>query len=146
MRDLYLLCEFSVTARKGNVGLASQWYSAWRPTVVEEVAFIFEDDMEVSPFYFQWAQRAVVQYYANNSEQVDLHWQLLTAVRKHIRANGSAVLIEGVVYDSHLDYFVHNNSGKPLIYGVCLQKQHLDVYRYPKKLHIRNNHQPFLYR
>ena len=37
-----------------NAGLAQQWHSAWHPSSEGEAAFIFEDDMEVSPYYFKW--------------------------------------------------------------------------------------------
>ena len=36
-----------VTRRMKNYGLASQWYFAWAPEDENEVAFIFEDDVEV---------------------------------------------------------------------------------------------------
>ena len=38
---------FRVTRRMKNYGLASQWFFAWIPEDENEVAFIFEDDVEV---------------------------------------------------------------------------------------------------
>jgi hypothetical protein len=49
-------------------------------------------------------------------------------------------------FDSPLDYFVYLTAGKPIIYGICLQKQHLDGSRSQKKLEINNGYRPFLYR
>ena len=37
-----------VHLREDNIGLANQWYRAWNPQSLNEVAFIFEDDIEVS--------------------------------------------------------------------------------------------------
>jgi len=36
-----------LTKRKTNIGLAAQWYYSWNPSSEDEVAFIFEDDIEV---------------------------------------------------------------------------------------------------
>ena len=47
---------------------------------------------------------------------------------------------------SVLEEFAWKSAGKPLLYGVCLQKQHLDPNHYPRRVHVRNGNRPFLYR
>lgn len=37
----------TITVRPHNIGLAAQWFEAWVPKSLDEVAFIFEDDLEV---------------------------------------------------------------------------------------------------
>ncbi len=37
-----------MTLRRENFGLARQWYEVWQPASPLEVAFVFEDDIEVS--------------------------------------------------------------------------------------------------
>lgn len=159
-----------VTSRTHNFGLAGQWYHAWQPRGEYEAAFIFEDDVEVSPYYFIWATAAVRKYYASDElrarQQRNMHWKMLRSVREHIRTNGSIFVQQtagenrsgsnsnsnsrnsskGRHFDSHIDNFVYLTAGVPLMYGICLQKQHLDPYRYPKKLRLRTGHNsPYLF-
>lgn len=47
--------------------------------------------------------------------------------------------------DGHLEEFAAHTAGLPLMYGICLQKQHLDAAHYPKHLEVRNSHRPYLY-
>lgn len=137
--------EKSVVARVKNFGLGGQWHYSWAPSSEREVAFIFEDDIEVSPYFFVWAHRAATKYYANDSAQVAAHWKLLDAVRAHIKGNHSEDESGRVAAGSPLDEFNRLFAGHPLLYGVCLQSQHLDPLHFPKKLTISNGHRPFLY-
>jgi hypothetical protein len=145
---LLLLC--SVIVRPENAGLLRQWFYAWRPKSEQEAVFIFEDDLEVSPLFFRWAHAAASKYYTKS--QLSLHLDLLESVRTHIRTNGSAVLratgdsSSDVTFDSPIDEFVSLHAGEPLLYGVCLQKQHLDASHYPRRMHVRNANRPYLYR
>ena len=94
-----------------------------------------------------------------------IHWKLLEAIRKdnkRIRDGIDIILKERNDIDkesidsmarklldysaSHLFNFTKLYAGEPLMYGVCLQKQHLDAAHYPKKLEVRNGNRPFLYR
>ena len=68
-----------VLPREDNVGLVQQWYNAFIPANDREMAFIFEDDMEVSPMFFTWAKAATSKYYTDELRSV--HWELLNAVR-----------------------------------------------------------------
>ena len=127
-----------IRVRESNVGLAQQWYEAWDPVTDLELAFIFEDDTEVSPLFFKWATDAARKYYTRSVRL--MHWDLLNSVRgdKAARATGS----KGPGY---LKKFAERFAGVPLMYGVCLQNQHLDPFHYPKKLVVRNANQPFMF-
>jgi hypothetical protein len=41
-----------------TLGLAEAWFQAWHPNSDEERAVIFEDDLEVSPVWYQWLKGA----------------------------------------------------------------------------------------
>ena len=129
----------SIYKREINVGLARQWYEAWDPSADNELAFIFEDDTEVSPLYFQWSTSAARKYYSRPMKLV--HWDLLNSVRgdKTSWANPEKVM------SGYLRAFAERFAGVPIMYGVCLQKQHLDPFHYPKKLRVMNANQPFLF-
>ena len=53
--------------------------------------------------------------------------------------------IETILYQSALERFAYLTAGKPIIYGICLQKQSLDPHHYPRKLQIKNGFRPYLY-
>ena len=95
----------------------------------------------MSPYFFTWASAAVRKYYAAESSQLNAHRQLLAAVRRQIAAN----VIDPEDLSSPLSEFARLFAGEPLLYGVCLQKQHLDPQRFPQQLDVRNGHRPFLY-
>lgn len=83
--------------------------------------------MEVSPYFFKWAYHTAIVYYS--SDMINLHHRLFTAMQN---------------VDS-IDKFLKDYAGIPLIYGICLQKQHLAPNHYPRKLKILNGYRPFLY-
>lgn len=95
------------------------------------------------------------KYYLKSPGQLLAHRKLLEAVRNDIsRLNA---MLSGITVDidideilnykhSHMYNFTKSFAGKPLLYGICLQKQHVDPIHYPKKLEVRNAHRPFLYR
>jgi len=132
-----------LTFREENYGLARQWFLAWSPTLNNEVAFVLEDDLEVSPLFFAWSHRALLKYYANDEQQRLKQMQLLEAVMRHIQSNGTSQINDE--FPSTIEEFVTMTAGDPIMYGICLQRQHLDPARYPKVLEIRNGHKPFLY-
>jgi hypothetical protein len=121
----------AVTIRGRNQGLVHQWRHVWKPEESDwnRIALVFEDDMEVSKYYFRWMDKAVRAYYVNDTSQLDFHHSLLKATRNV----------------STLQAFYDGTIGEPILYGVCLQKQHLDP-SHASKLCIRNGNQPFLYR
>jgi hypothetical protein len=45
---MFLASVRSIVQREKNFGLAKQWFFAWEPESNAEVAFILEDDIEVS--------------------------------------------------------------------------------------------------
>ncbi|CAK7330719.1 unnamed protein product [Dovyalis caffra] len=53
--------------RTNNVGLQAQWLEAWWPSSDHEFAFIVEDDLEVSPFFYKFVRGLIVNYYYNVS-------------------------------------------------------------------------------
>ncbi len=94
----------------------------------------------------------VDKYYLQNPRQQEIHEKLLNIIREDIKRLNEAIKEEKDL-DSALNYsssylfeFTKQFAGEPLIYGMCLQKQHLDAIHYPFKLEIRNGYQPFLYR
>ncbi|RKO89338.1 hypothetical protein BDK51DRAFT_27876 [Blyttiomyces helicus] len=52
-----------VRSRAVNVGLAMQWYEIWHPASDDEVAFVVEDDLELSPLWYTWMEKALRTYY-----------------------------------------------------------------------------------
>ena len=92
---LYVICPTfppSVKLHATNVGLVSQWLNVWIPASDHEAAFILEDDMEVSPYFFVWAVRAAEKYYIRDTAQQTLHAQLLDAVEKITESDGMKLL------------------------------------------------------
>ncbi|KAM3348742.1 hypothetical protein ACQJBY_022161 [Aegilops geniculata] len=55
--------EKRIHYRAANVGLQAQWIEAWWPGSNDEFAFVVEDDLEVSPLYYRFLKRVVMQYY-----------------------------------------------------------------------------------
>jgi hypothetical protein len=50
------------------LGLAESWFQAWNPSTDHERAVIFEDDLEVSPIWYQWLKKAHDAYATNRSD------------------------------------------------------------------------------
>lgn len=104
----------------------------------------------MSPYFFTWAAAAVHTYYVE--EQLESHRRLLEAVRTLIAQSDTQAARNATSDGSHrsdetaLDEFARLFAGQPVIYGVCLQHQHVDLQRFPQTLDIRNGHRPFLYR
>lgn len=59
--------EKLVHYRTVNVGLQAQWLEAWWPSSDDEFVFVVEDDLEVSPLYYQFLKRLIENYYYNQS-------------------------------------------------------------------------------
>ncbi|KAK9068138.1 hypothetical protein SSX86_012249 [Deinandra increscens subsp. villosa] len=59
--------EKMVHYRTANVGLQAQWLEAWWPANDDEFAFVVEDDIELSPFYYRFLKGLIVHYYYNGS-------------------------------------------------------------------------------
>ncbi|KHN01469.1 hypothetical protein glysoja_009675 [Glycine soja] len=53
--------------RTGNVGLQAQWLEAWWPNSDHEFAFVVEDDLEVSPLYYEFVKALIMNFYYNAS-------------------------------------------------------------------------------
>ncbi|KAI9074715.1 hypothetical protein K1719_043305 [Acacia pycnantha] len=53
--------------RTTNVGLQAQWLEAWWPSSDNEFVFIVEDDLEVSPLYYEFIKSLIVNFYYNAS-------------------------------------------------------------------------------
>jgi hypothetical protein len=102
----------------------------------------------VSPYFFEWASKAVDKYYSNNKELQKLHLAILQAIRQKIAQWKQDNTVADDSSSSFYDFssFVESYLGYPLFYGVCLQKQALDPQRYPKSVLLRTAGRPFLYR
>jgi hypothetical protein len=102
----------------------------------------------VSPYFFEWASKAVDKYYSNNKELQKLHLAILHAIRQKIAQWKQDDTVADDSSSSFYDFssFVESYLGYPLFYGVCLQKQALDPQRYPKSVLLRTAGRPFLYR
>lgn len=59
--------EKVVHYRNLNVGLQSQWLEAWWPSSDHEFVFVVEDDLELSPLYFRFLKKLILNYYYNES-------------------------------------------------------------------------------
>ena len=55
--------KFQVFKKLKRDGLVSSIMSAWWPTSENSLAAFFEDDLEVSPFWFRWVYQALHKYY-----------------------------------------------------------------------------------
>ena len=98
-------------------------------------------------------------YYTTDLQFV--HWELLNVVRGVIKNNHTEKDSTATCVDHNndnnnssdsscrnytlLEHFAQKYAGIPLIYGVCMQKQHLDPSHYPKRFAVSNSDQPFLY-
>ena len=153
----------------------AQWFHAWSPSGPHEAAFVFEDDIEVSSFFYRYGFVALEKYYCSNIEdktsfQLNAHLDLLRGVRAEIGYQAGrtipcsegidSILLDGPpprrkgkkwIFDANgtvdsLNDYAQKYSGLPVMYGVCLQNQHLDAMRESSKLSIKNNNKNFLYR
>lgn len=122
--------DLKVTERQRNLGISGQWREAWTPSGNSEFAFILEDDLEVSPLFFKWASAAISTYY--DSFQREAHESLLAVFQTND-------------FKARLEAYVKKYAGMPVLFGVCLQRQHVDPLRYPRKLKIENAYLPYLY-
>ncbi|CAH8281933.1 unnamed protein product [Eruca vesicaria subsp. sativa] len=59
--------EKLVHYRTGNAGLQGQWLEAWWPGSDDEFAFVVEDDVEVSPLYYEFLESVIRNYYYDRS-------------------------------------------------------------------------------
>ncbi|KAK7275505.1 hypothetical protein RIF29_16624 [Crotalaria pallida] len=59
--------EKVVHYRTFNVGLQAQWLEAWWPGSDDEFVFVVEDDLEVSPLYYEFVKSLIVNFYYNAS-------------------------------------------------------------------------------
>ncbi|CAL0315447.1 unnamed protein product [Lupinus luteus] len=59
--------EKVVHYRTANVGLQAQWLEAWWPASDDEFVFVVEDDLEVSPLYYEFVKSLIVNFYYNAS-------------------------------------------------------------------------------
>ncbi len=132
-----------VIRRDKNIGLANSWFHAWYPQRENEAAFIFEDDLVVSPYFFQFGTDAVTKYYADDPLQRQRQRQLLEAFKASLSQNNfNTSLTDTDLFKE----FMNTTAGLPLIYGICLQRQHLDPFHSPlEKVNIINGNKPFLY-
>lgn len=53
--------------RTQNAGLQGQWLEAWWPASDHEFSFMVEDDMYLSPLFFQYLRQVIENYYFNSS-------------------------------------------------------------------------------
>eukprot|EP01012_Entosiphon_sulcatum_P008960 TRINITY_DN14940_c0_g1_i1.p1 TRINITY_DN14940_c0_g1~~TRINITY_DN14940_c0_g1_i1.p1 ORF type:complete len:411 (+),score=43.07 TRINITY_DN14940_c0_g1_i1:25-1257(+) len=59
--------SFRVLKRTHNVGLRANIMEAWYPVRPNSFAAFFEDDIEVSPYWFHWVDNALRKYYFGSS-------------------------------------------------------------------------------
>ena len=133
-----------VTVRDTNGGLMHAWRHAWMPSIDDtsvshEAAFVFEDDTEVSPYFFVWATQAAHKYYASSNTMRHAHHDLCDSVLKHISS------ADDPSTRSAISDYARRHAGRPVVYGICLQRQQLDPAHYPRRLRIENGFRPYLY-
>ena len=120
------------------------WRHAWMPSLDDtsashEAAFVLEDDTEVSPYFFVWATQATYKYYAASNIMRHAHLDLYATVLKHVASADNSSTPHAIS-----DY-VRRHAGRPVAYGICLQRQQLDPAHYPRRLRIENGFRPYLY-
>lgn len=71
-------------------GLQYSWFHAWDPLADDERAVIIEDDMEMSPFWFVWLQKAWRTY----SNRLDLGG--ISLQRQRLRASDGKSVIKNI--------------------------------------------------
>ncbi|KAJ4774622.1 transferring glycosyl group transferase [Rhynchospora pubera] len=59
--------EKQIMYNSENRGLQAQWIQAWWPQSNDEFAFIVEDDLELSPLFYQFLKKAIMIYYYDKS-------------------------------------------------------------------------------
>lgn len=91
--------------RTGNVGLQAQWLEAWWPASDDEFAFVVEDDLEVSPLYYEFVKTLIVNFYYNGSNYSP---SIFGATLQRARFVPGTILL----------YFVSKCSGLVAIVGV----------------------------
>ena len=47
----------------------AQWLEAWSPPHDDDAALIVQDDVTVSPLYYQWVKRSLESYHWPESEE-----------------------------------------------------------------------------
>lgn len=57
--------EKRVVYRSVNGGIQPQWLEAWWPESLNDFVLIVEDDMELSPLYYQYFKRLLAHFYYN---------------------------------------------------------------------------------
>ena len=135
--------EKLVIRRERNIGLIDSWFHSWNPQRENEAAFIFEDDIVVSPHFFQFGTSAVTKYYADDPYQRQRQRRLLEVFKSSL----SQTKFNRSLFDTvEFDRFMRDTAGLPLIYGICLQRQHLDPFHSPlERVRVNNGNKPFLY-
>ena len=120
------------------------WRLAWAPSIDDpsaphQAAFVFEDDTEVSPYFFVWAMQAAHKYYGTSKATRHAHLDLYASVLKHL-ASADNSSTQSAIRD-----YARRHAGRPVVYGICLQRQQLDPAHYPRRLRIENGFRPYLY-
>jgi hypothetical protein len=153
--NMNILC--SVNIRNQHIGLQKQWMYIWKPMSLNDFAFIFEDDTEVSPFFYTYARKAVEAYYVNNDDTYLLHTILLNHVVKFaskLKAEGpktrkntkSTLPDEFPANYWEFTELAKEYAGMPTaMCGICLQKQAFAPLHFPEHSHIRTASRPYLY-
>eukprot|EP00475_Leptophrys_vorax_P016497 TRINITY_DN2293_c0_g1_i5.p1 TRINITY_DN2293_c0_g1~~TRINITY_DN2293_c0_g1_i5.p1 ORF type:complete len:1039 (-),score=270.87 TRINITY_DN2293_c0_g1_i5:136-3252(-) len=60
--------EYLVEDLEEHRGLVGQWINSWNPTTDNEILIVFEDDLEVSKWWFTWTRAAVNKYFVDKSQ------------------------------------------------------------------------------
>lgn len=127
----------------------------WKPISLNEFAFIFEDDTEVSPFFYMYARKAVESYYVHNDDTYLLHTIILDHMVKFatkLKAKKSRKSkTSDVPNEFPGDFWEFAELAKEYagmsaaLSGICLQKQTFAPLHYPEHSHIRTASRPYLY-
>jgi hypothetical protein len=148
----------SVTIRKKHFGLQKQWLKAWKPNAWNEFAFIFEDDVEVSPYFYLYGKQAVETYYMKTIETPLLHAVILDHIQKQVQQlkkkwniqepyelnkEQRQSILDGNMWD--FTKILLEYAGIPALYGICLQRKVHSPLRYPERLRVSSAARPYLY-
>jgi hypothetical protein len=84
-----------VHRRLTNVGLKRSIMEAWYPTRDDEAAAFFEDDIEVSPFWYMWATDALARYAGAGAHASLLGISLFRPIHDELSGRGCVVDNDG---------------------------------------------------
>ena len=103
--------------------------------------------LQLSPYYFRYVDKTVRNYYLHNFQQkkfqYDIFIEMLSRIAtfNHMKSNNSSTTNttrdEEISQLRDFSSFISTYAGLPIMYGVFMQRQHLDPMRVGMKLKLQ---------